>query len=166
MSSSGINNQEQPLYLMPEDFISSYRTEVFAIIVDVRTPEEYRKSRIKGAVNVQRMAVLKVFADSLDREIPLYIYCEEESRSLTVANYLISNEFHNINILRGGIIQWESSDMPLDKKRIPKKQSSLVKGKGKGGALSGNGTKLYGLIMGFKNMLYNGKPKAGAARIS
>ena len=109
-------------FLYPEDFLNNYRLEVFAIIIDAREVKEYKKSRIEGAVNIENMKALEGFADTLDLEMPLYIYCGFEYRSITVADYLKSREFKNIYILQGGIGEWKAVGLPLDKKKRRRKE--------------------------------------------
>ena len=104
-------------YLLPEDWQLEYRMKVYAIIVDTRTNKEFRKERIEGAVNVPAMTNLIPFADSLDRETPLFIYCDGESRSNTVAAWLNDHEFTEIYILKRGYNEWKALGMPVDKKR-------------------------------------------------
>ena len=108
-------------YLHPEDFQNQYQQEIYAIIVDARTFKEYKKGHISQSINVPAMENLIPFADSLDHETPLYIYCEAESRSITVAKWLIDNEFTSVYILKGGLTTWIALDMKTvrGRKNIP-----------------------------------------------
>ena len=108
-------------YLHPEDFQIQYQQEIYAIIIDARTFKEYRKGHISQAVNVPAMENLISFADSLDHETPLYLYCEAESRSITVARWLIDNEFNSVYILKGGLTTWIALEMKTvrGRKNIP-----------------------------------------------
>ena len=109
---------QEPEYLPPVEFDISYKSEVFAMIIDARIARQYRRNRIHEAVGIEKMAKLEVFADTMDTETPLYIYCDGESRSRTAAGYLSGEGFTNLYILRGGIRDWEASGLPLDKKRL------------------------------------------------
>ena len=109
---------QEPEYLTPVEFDINYKSEVFAIIIDARIARQYRRSRIPEAVGIEKMARLEVFADTMDTETPLYIYCDGESRSRTVAGYLSEEGFTNMYILRGGIREWEDAGLPMDKKRL------------------------------------------------
>jgi rhodanese-related sulfurtransferase len=114
----GQQDDEGAEYLMPVDFDISYKSEVFAIMIDARIERQYRRNRIAGATGIDRMAELRVFADTMDSETPLYIYCDGESRSRTVAEYLHDEGFSRLFILRGGIREWEAAGLPIDKKRV------------------------------------------------
>lgn len=113
---------EKAQYLMPVEFDINYKSEVFAIMIDARIERQYRRNRIPGATGIDRMAELRVFADTMDTETPLYIYCDGESRSRTVAEYLDGEGFSRLYILRGGIREWEAAGLPIDKERIRRRR--------------------------------------------
>ena len=105
-------------YLPTVEFDINYNSEVFAIIIDARIARKYRRSRIPEAVGIEKMAKLEVFADTMDTETPLYIYCDGESRSSTAAGYLSEEGFNNLYILRGGFREWKAAGLPMDNKRL------------------------------------------------
>ena len=109
-------------YLDPVEFDINYKSEVFAIIIDARIARQYRRSRIPEAVGVEKMSRLQVFADTMDTETPLYIYCDGESRSRSVHSYLRERGFSNMYILRGGIREWKAAGLPLDETRYRRKK--------------------------------------------
>jgi len=113
---------QDPQYLMPVEFDYRYKSEVFAIIIDARIARQYRQSRIPGAVGIDKMAKLQVFADTMDTETPLYIYCDGESRSRTVAEYLAGQGFSNLYILKWGIREWKAAGLPIDKKKLRRRK--------------------------------------------
>ena len=115
-------DNEKAEYLVPVEFDYRYKSEVFAIMIDARTERRYRRNRIPGATGIDRMAELRVFADTMDTETPLYIYCDGESRSRTVAEFLDGEGFSRLYILRGGIREWEAAGLPIDKKRIRRRR--------------------------------------------
>ena len=104
-------------YLDADNFQIRYKSEVFAILLDVSLKREYRRAHIPGAVLLNKMKKLEAFADTLDREIPIYIYCDGESRSLTVAEYLQENDFRKLYILRGGMRYWKDAGLPIETKK-------------------------------------------------
>ena len=119
---AGQQDDEKAEYLLPVEFDYRYKTEVFAIMIDARTGRQYRRNRIAGATGIDRMAELRVFADTMDTETPLYIYCDGESRSRTVAEFLDGKGFSRLYILRGGIREWEAAGLPIDKKRLRRRK--------------------------------------------
>lgn len=110
-----ISGQEEvPRFLEPEEFLISCSSEVFAIIVDVREKKEYRRERIEGAINIPGMKQLVPFADTLDREIPIYIYCDTYTRSITAADYLVEQGFTRLYILKDGILEWKKAGLDVE----------------------------------------------------
>ena len=107
----------KPLYLSPEEFRNSYNLEVYAILVDVRIKKEFRKERISGARNVENMKAMTAFADTLDTETPIYIYCDTYTRSITAAEYLCNRGFTNVYLLKDGLMEWKAAGLPVDKGR-------------------------------------------------
>ena len=116
--STGLWGQEKDVtYLEPEAFHNSYNMEIYAIIADARKAKEFRKSRIPKAVSVPKMKKLVVFADSMDVETPVYIYCDGEARSRTVAEWLGDYGFTKLYILKGGFTEWVAVGMTVERKR-------------------------------------------------
>jgi|GEM_PF-731969 len=109
-------------YLMPVEFDYRYKSEVYAIIIDARIERQYRRSRIPGATGIDKMEKLMAFADTMDKETPLYIYCDGESRSRTAAGYLYGEGFSRLCILKGGIREWEAAGMPVDRQRLRRRR--------------------------------------------
>lgn len=106
--------------LNPSDFSLDRDQQVFSILVDVRMKMEYRKSHLPGAVNVPSKEMLLLFADTLDREIPLYLYCTTDTRSRSAAEFLVSADFVNVCILQGGLKEWIAYGMPVEGRRARK----------------------------------------------
>ena len=77
-----------------------------AVLVDVRTPEEYRAGHIKGSVLVP----LDLLEDRIgqvapERDTPLYLYCRSGARSGRAVNVLRGMGYTQL-INLGGIMNW------------------------------------------------------------
>jgi rhodanese-related sulfurtransferase len=82
-----------------------------AKLIDVRTDEEYKTSRIEGATLVNEGdAVEKVLA--WPKDTPLIVYCHHGIRSLDAASYLIGHGFKNVFSMTGGIDAWTADVDP------------------------------------------------------
>ena len=95
-----------------------------AVVIDVRTVREYNRSRIPGAVLAGKSHQLFELTDSLGRDYELFIYCEENSRSLTAGQLLSERGFHKVYILKEGIRGWRRSGLPVEKGKHPKKKNA------------------------------------------
>ncbi|MBS3789134.1 DUF1573 domain-containing protein [Candidatus Bipolaricaulota bacterium] len=78
----------------------------FSLLVDVRSPEQFKRGHIIGAKNVQK----KDFSDwakTLPEGIKLYVYSREGKISDRLVENLKSNLPLNLKSLVGGYLQWE-----------------------------------------------------------
>lgn len=77
-----------------------------AVVVDVRTPEEYAGGHIDGAVLVPVATLQDTAAEKLpDKDATLLIYCRSGSRSRTASETLIKMGYTRVYDF-GGIIDW------------------------------------------------------------
>ena len=90
-----------------ETFERKLAQEDSAILVDVRTPQEYEAGHIPEAVNIN-MYDPAFFArvQELDRSRPVYLYCRSGSRSQGAAELLTRIGFRSVFNLRRGIVGW------------------------------------------------------------
>jgi len=106
--------------LLPHDFHLTYLKEEKAILIDVREFSEFRKSRLKGAVNIPSSGNLEFAADTIDKECALFFYCATGYRSEQVAKYFYDKGFGKVYSLDGGIVAWKKDGMPVIRKKIKK----------------------------------------------
>ena len=59
-----------------------------AIIVDVRTPEEFQQKHVQGAINLSIEEIMKGHLKKLPRDKELVVYCRTGSRSAVSAKIL------------------------------------------------------------------------------
>ncbi len=76
------------------------------ILVDVRTPEEYKEEHIKNAILLP-LDMIDEKADEVipDKETVYFVYCRSGNRSATAAKKLVEMGYKHIFDL-GGIIDW------------------------------------------------------------
>lgn len=82
--------------------LEEWRNNKNAVLLDVRTADEYRQGHIEGSLNIplQNIQSVKNRISALDR--PVYVHCLSGSRSAQAASALKSMGYTNvINI--GGI---------------------------------------------------------------
>lgn len=67
-----------------------------ALIIDVRTPEEYRQGHVEGSMNIP-LDILKREMKNLDKRRPIITCCRSGMRSASAASMLTGNGFmaHN-----------------------------------------------------------------------
>jgi len=82
-------------------------------LVDVRSDEEWKESRIPGADH-RFLGRLPDQLESLDRNRPIVVQCRTGSRSAIAASILQAAGFPVAN-MSGGILAWNESKLPIDR---------------------------------------------------
>jgi rhodanese-related sulfurtransferase len=86
------------------------------VILDIRTPEEFRDGHIEGAVNVDfRSPNFGTEIDRFDKNKTYFVYCRTGNRSHDALNLMGPLGFHSIVRLEGDITGWKSADLPIVK---------------------------------------------------
>lgn len=84
------------------------------VILDVRTPREFKKGHIKGAVNYDiHSRKFDKHISTIDKNKPVLIYCKSGVRSADAARRLGNMGFDVVYDLQGGILAWEHAGFPL-----------------------------------------------------
>jgi rhodanese-related sulfurtransferase len=84
------------------------------IILDVRTPGEYKRGHLKNSILIPVQELQNRFKEigtNKDREI--LIYCATGNRSTVASKILIDNGFKHIVNMRGGIYDWSKNNYPV-----------------------------------------------------
>lgn len=98
------------------DFEKNLKNDSNYIIVDVRTPKEYRNGHMKNAINVSYFGT--TFTDSvkkLNKTKTIYMYCQTQHRSPLASKKMKKLGFSKIIDLKGGFMKWENNQMPIEK---------------------------------------------------
>lgn len=88
-----------------------------AMVIDVRDNNEVKDGVIKGAKHIplsefgQRISGLEK-----DKDKSIVIYCRSGNRSATACRQLTKNDFPKVYNLKGGIMAWQSDNLPLAKR--------------------------------------------------
>ena len=77
-----------------------------AILLDVRTPQEYREGHIPGSKNVPLQQLDKIRSVADNKNIPLFVYCHSGGRSRQAASMLHHMGYTNVQNI-GGIAVYQ-----------------------------------------------------------
>jgi rhodanese-related sulfurtransferase len=89
-----------------------------AAVVDVRPTADFAKGHIINAVNIpmnglkNQTAALNKFKDK-----PVIVTCRSGSQSQAACHFLRKAGFPEVYNLRGGVLAWESANLPLTRKK-------------------------------------------------
>lgn len=76
-----------------------------SVLLDVRTPEEYRAGRIPGSRNIPVDALNEVAAVVRDMHAPLFVYCHSGARSRWAVGMLRKMGYEHVTNI-GGIYKY------------------------------------------------------------
>lgn len=81
--------------------VEEYQNVSGAVLLDVRTPNEYQEGHIPGSKNVPLQAIEKVKSVVRDSATPLFVYCYSGSRSSQAAVMLKHMGYTNVKNIGG-----------------------------------------------------------------
>ncbi|MBL8438504.1 MAG: rhodanese-like domain-containing protein [Zoogloeaceae bacterium] len=89
-----------------------------ALVLDVRTPDEFSRGHIAGARNVP-MGDLERRLTEFDKQKakPVILCCQSGARSQNAADTLRKAGFEQVFNLHGGLQEWERAGQPVSRKR-------------------------------------------------
>ena len=81
--------------------VKAYAATPGAILLDVRTSEEYRGGHIPGSKNVPLQTIDKVASVVENKDTALYVYCYSGARSRQAVGHLQQMGYTNVNNIGG-----------------------------------------------------------------
>jgi thioredoxin 1 len=100
--------------LAPRDFKSTLASKPDAILVDVRTPDEFSEGIIAGAINIDfKDPSFSEKINALDKNKPYFLYCLSGKRSGDAAKQMDSVGFKSIYMLEGGFKSWKNEGLEM-----------------------------------------------------
>lgn len=81
-----------------EKGLEKMRAAEGAVLLDVRTEQEYEEGHLEGSIN---LPVNNLSAINIEKEVPIFIYCFSGARAKSAESFLQKMGYHAVNI--GGI---------------------------------------------------------------
>ena len=81
--------------------IKDYQATPGAILLDVRTTQEYGSGHIPGSKNIPLQAIDKVASVAENKDTVLYVYCQSGARSRQATSMLQGMGYTNVNNIGG-----------------------------------------------------------------
>ncbi len=76
-----------------------------ATILDIRDSQSYEAAHIENARHVDNHTVIELI-ESVDKSLPLLIYCYHGNASQSAANYFVEQGFSTVYSMDGGFEEW------------------------------------------------------------
>jgi len=81
--------------------VNEFRQREDAILLDVRTPQEYQSGSIPGSQNVPLQSIDKVGTVVENKDAALYVYCHSGARSRQAVSVLQHMGYTNVTNIGG-----------------------------------------------------------------
>lgn len=85
--------------------IQAYKETEGAILLDVRTSQEYREGHIPGSKNVPLQSIQNISSVTSQKDTPLFVYCHSGNRSRQAVDFLTHMGYTNVKN-SGGIASY------------------------------------------------------------
>ena len=81
--------------------VQEFKNAAGAVLLDVRTPQEYREGHIPGSQNVPLQQLDKVEEVTENKDTVLYVYCRSGARSRQAVSLLKHMGYTNVHNIGG-----------------------------------------------------------------
>lgn len=81
--------------------IAEYRAVSGAVLLDVRTPEEYHTGHIPGSKNIPLQTIGRAASVIRQKNTPLYVYCQSGARSRQAVKQLQQDGYTSVTNIGG-----------------------------------------------------------------
>lgn len=88
------------------EWVEKYRNTSGAILLDVRTEEEFNEGHIPDSINLSVQYISKIESIVEEKETPLFVYCRSGRRSGNATVFLKRMGYTNVNNI-GGILSYK-----------------------------------------------------------
>lgn len=85
--------------------VEEYAATPGAVLLDVRTPQEYEVRRIPGSTNLPLQELKRVEAVISHKDTPIFVYCHSGGRSSAAAKQLQRMGYTSVTNI-GGIVDY------------------------------------------------------------
>jgi len=91
--------------------LAEYEKTPGAVLLDVRTPEEYAGGHVAGSRNLPLQAIVNVEDEIPEKDTPVFVYCQSGGRSRRAAAFMEKIGYTNVKNI-GGLAGYNG---PLEK---------------------------------------------------
>ena len=115
-AAGGRDRAAEPVKKIDVEEFDRMRTGKDAVVLDVRTPEEFAAGHVPGAVNlpVNEPEFGKKLA-GLDKDKTYLVHCARGGRSATATKQMTGLGLKGLFDFSGGFVAWEKAGKPVEK---------------------------------------------------
>lgn len=99
------------------EFQSRLTSTSGAVIIDIRTDEEFASGHLTDAINKDfyKRAEFRQYLETLDKDKTYFVYCNSGNRSDSALALFRAADIPNVVEMSGGITAWKAANLPLVK---------------------------------------------------
>lgn len=99
------------------EFQSRLTSTSGAVIIDIRTDEEFASGHLADAINKDfyKRAEFRQYLETLDKDKTYFVYCNSGNRSDSALALFRAADIPNVVEMSGGITAWKAANLPLVK---------------------------------------------------
>ena len=102
--------------LAPQEVAQLESSNDGPILLDVRTPKEFEKGRIPGALNIPHKQIERRVSEIAPyRERNIIVYCEKGGRARYAIGLLSKLGFQNLALMAGDMGEWRKNGLPIER---------------------------------------------------
>jgi rhodanese-related sulfurtransferase len=112
---SGASQSKEGQDLPPTTFAQKLKEQP-GVVLDVRTPEEYTEGHLPNAQLLNFYdEQFRQKLEQLDKNQTYYVYCRSGGRSSRAVALMRELGFKKVYNLKGGIMDWQASQLPIER---------------------------------------------------
>lgn len=97
-----------------EEAAAVLAADATAVVLDIRTPDEFATGSIEGAVNIDFYAAdFAARLDALDKDATYVVYCRSGNRTGQALGTFSGLGFTSVHAVEGGILAWFEAGQPV-----------------------------------------------------
>lgn len=81
--------------------VEEWKSTADAVLLDVRTEEEYNDYHIEGSINIPLDSLDAVDQKITDKNTMIFVHCSSGARSADAIRYLVSKGYNNVKDIGG-----------------------------------------------------------------
>ncbi|MBP7554159.1 MAG: rhodanese-like domain-containing protein [Spirochaetes bacterium] len=111
-----VNEAKKEIKELSANDCSNLIKKTDVIIIDVREPDELKSGKILNSINIPRGVLeFEITVKAPDKSKTIVLYCKKDGRSSLAAQSLLKMGYKNVVSMKGGIVSWIASGLPIEK---------------------------------------------------
>jgi rhodanese-related sulfurtransferase len=112
----GVSSAGGTASVSPDEILALQGETAAPLLLDVRTPQEFRGGHVPGAVNIPHTELTAQLGEiEAARESGIVVYCESGRRAAAAANVLAGAGFEDVRHLEGDMSGWRAAGLPVER---------------------------------------------------